>query len=212
MLKKAALVVLAIVAVLAIVVAMRPATYQVTRSTQVAASPAVAFAQVNDFHKWKGWSPWEKLDPSMKTTFAGAATGVGAVYSWTGNDKVGEGRMTITDSRADQEVVIKLEFLKPWEATSTTTFTFVPDGPNTRVTWNMIGTNNYVAKAFTLFANMDAMIGKDFENGLAALKVQAEAAHAAEKAAALAAAPAAVAAPAPATAPIPAMAAAPATP
>ena len=203
MLKKAALVVLAIVVVLVTVIAMRPPTYQVTRSTQVAASPAVAFAQVNDFHKWQGWSPWDKLDTNMKKTFDGPPVGTGASYAWTGNDKVGEGRMTITGSRPGQEVVIKLEFIKPWEATSVTTFTFVPDGPDTRVTWNMVGNNNFVTKAMSLFSDMDGMIGKDFENGLAALKVQAEAAHAAE----------AAAAPVPAAAPVaPAVAAAPVAP
>ena len=188
MLKKVALVVLAIIAVLLVVIVTRPDTYRVQRSTAVAAPPAVVFGLVNDFHQWAPWSPWGKLDPNMKLTYDGPAAGVGASYFWTGNDKVGEGRMTITESVPSERIVIKLEFLKPWEATSVTTFTFAPQGDSTQVTWVMDGTNNFVTKAFSLFMNMDSMIGKDFELGLAQLKSTAETAVR-ERAAAAAAAP-----------------------
>src|SRR5439155_22281389 len=129
----------------------------------VAGPPEVAFAEVNDFHKWSDWSPWEKLDPALKRTFDGAPAGQGAIYSWVGNDQVGEGRMTIVGTRPAQEIDIKLEFIKPWSATNQTTFTFAPDGTGTKVIWTMTGNNNFMSKAFSMFMDMDKMIGSAFE-------------------------------------------------
>ncbi|MFL5352942.1 SRPBCC family protein [Archangium sp.] len=195
MLKKILLGVAVVLVALCGVIAMQPSTYSVQRSATFKASPDVAFALVNDFHHWSEWSPWDKLDPNQKVTFEGAATGMGAKYGWSGNDKVGEGRMTIEESKANELVRIKLEFIRPFESTSPTTFTFAPAAEGVTVTWKMDGTNNFMGKAFSLFVNMDAMLGKDFDNGLAAMGKVAEAetkkraeALAAEKAAAEAAA------------------------
>src|SRR5216684_4081595 len=91
-------VIAAIVVILVIVIAMQPADFRVTRSAAMSAPPAEAFAQVNDFHNWNAWSPWAKIDPAMQQTFEGAPAGTGAVYAWSGNKDVGEGRLTITDS------------------------------------------------------------------------------------------------------------------
>src|SRR5262245_43349135 len=140
--KKAALVLLSIVGVLLIVIATRPDTFHVERSAVFTAPPEISFNLVNDFHQWASWSPWDKLDPNMKKTYDGAAGSVGSTYFWTGNDKVGEGRMTITESQPTQRVGIKLEFLKPWQATNATTFTFMPQGETTKVTWIMDGNHN----------------------------------------------------------------------
>src|SRR6266576_6251810 len=93
-----------------IIVALQPAEYRVVRSATVSAPPDVVFAQINDFHKWEAWSPWAKLDPAMKTTFEGAPAGAGAIYAWTGDKKVGEGRMTLTESQPNDLVRIKLDF------------------------------------------------------------------------------------------------------
>ena len=174
MLKKILIALAVIVIVLVIVVAFQPAEFRVSRSTVIAAPAPSVFAQVNDFHKWDGWSPWAKLDPNMKTTHAGAPAGTGAIYSWAGNSDVGEGRMTLTESRPSELVRIKLEFKKPFAATNTTEFVFKPDADKTMVTWAMFGTNNFMAKAFGLFMDMDKMIGGDFEKGLAQLKSVAE--------------------------------------
>jgi hypothetical protein len=160
----------------AVIVAMQPADFSVTRSTTISASPSVAFAQVNDFHKWDAWSPWAKLDPAMKTSFAGPSEGTGAVYSWVGNSKVGEGKMTITDSDGSDLIRLKLEFYKPFAATNVAEFTFQPQGHQTTVTWKMLGKKNFVTKAMGLFMNMDKMIGGQFENGLAQMKAVSEAA------------------------------------
>lgn len=176
MVKKILVALLAIVGLFLVVVAMQPADFRVTRSTTVNAPAARVFEHVNDFHKWDAWSPWAKLDPNMKKTHDGAPAGPGAIYRWLGNDDVGEGQMTLTDTKPSERVRIKLEFKKPFEATNTTEFVFKPEGDKTEVTWSMSGTNNFMAKAFGLLMNMDKMIGGDFEKGLTQLKAVAEAA------------------------------------
>jgi polyketide cyclase/dehydrase/lipid transport protein len=155
-------------------VASRPDTFRVERSLRIKAPPGVVFAQINDFHAWDAWSPWAKLDPAMTTKFEGPSSGVGASYSWSGNDEVGQGKMTLTESQPPQKLAIRLEFLKPFEATNTTEFSFKPDGENTDVTWAMYGANNFASKAMSVFMNMDQMIGADFEKGLASLKQVSE--------------------------------------
>lgn len=175
MLLKIGLALVALIVVFLGFAATRPASYRVERRTVVAAPPAVAYAQVADFHKWPAWSPWAKLDPAMKTTFSGAPEGTGAVYAWTGNDKVGEGRMTITDARPAQAVDIKLEFMRPMSSVNQTRFAFTPAAGGTEITWNMEGQNNFMAKAFSVFMDFEKMVGGDFERGLANLKSVSEA-------------------------------------
>ena len=160
-----------------IVAAFQPDDLRVERQATIAAPAAVVFAKVNDFTQWPSWSPWEKLDPNMKRTLSGPTSGKGAIYAWTGNSDVGEGRMTITDSRPGELVRIHLEFIKPFAATNTTDFAFKPEGGQTAVTWTMTGKNNYMSKLFGLFMNMDKMIGGDFERGLAQLKAVSEGAR-----------------------------------
>lgn len=168
------LVVLLLVFVL--VVARQPGHFQVTRSIHISAPPEVVFAQVNELRKWEAWSPWAKLDPAMKLTYDGPASGVGAISAWCGNSKVGEGRNTIVESRAPELIRLRLEFLRPFKCTNDVEFTFRFDGRHTVVTWGMTGKNNFMAKAFGLVMNMDKMVGGDFEKGLAALKSVAESA------------------------------------
>lgn len=163
-----------IVAIVLVVAAMQPADFRLERSATISAPPATVFARVNDFHQWQAWSPWEKMDPALKRTYDGAPAGTGAVYGWVGNSKVGEGRMTITESRPNELVRIKLEFIKPFAATNDTEFTFKPEGRQTAVTWTMSGKNNYISKIFCLFMNMDKTVGGEFEKGLATLKALSE--------------------------------------
>ena len=165
-----------IIIVVAGVVAMQPDDFRVTRSTTVSAPAAVVFAQVNDLHKWEAWNPWQKKDPAMKLTFSGPPAGPGASYSWAGNNEVGEGRLTITESRPGELVRLKLEFMKPFAATNIAEFTFKPEGERTNVTWTMQGTNNFFAKALHLVMNMDKMVGGEFEKGLVDMKAAVEAA------------------------------------
>ena len=164
-----------VIVVLLIVIALQPSDFRVARSATIAAPPTVVFEHVNDLHKWEDWSPWAKLDPNMKSRYEGATTGPGASYAWLGNNEVGEGRMTITESRPSDLVGIKLEFVKPFAATNAVEFTFKPEGPNTNVTWSMTGKKNYMAKAMHLVVNMDKMCGGMFEKGLTTMKSVVEA-------------------------------------
>jgi hypothetical protein len=170
MLKKIFVGIVVIVVAFVVIVALQPSEFRVARSTTVSAPPAAVFAQVNDFHNWEAWSPWAKLDPAAKVTFEGPSAGEGAIFRWVGNEEVGEGSMMITESRPSDLVRIKLEFLKPFAAINTAEFTFKPEGNRTAVTWSMFGTNNFIAKAFCLFMNMDKMVGGQFEKGLASMK------------------------------------------
>ncbi len=176
MIKKILLGLVVIVVILVVVIALQSSTYHVERTATINAPPAVVFAQVNDFHKWNAWSPWAKLDPAMKQTFEGAPAGNGAVYTWSGNKEVGEGRMLITESHPSDLVKIKLDFLRPFAASSNTVFSFRPEGNETKVTWAIDGDKNFIAKAFHLFMNIDKMVGGDFEKGLAQMKSVAESA------------------------------------
>ena len=167
--KTIALVLLVILAGLVGFIAARPSEFLIVRSRTLAAPPEVVHAYVNDFHKWIEWSPWEKVDPALIREYSGAPVGAGASYHWLGNDQVGEGRMTITESRAPESVIIRLEFLKPFQATNTAEFFIMHGGLGTEVTWSMTGHNSFMAKAFGLFVNLDKQVGGDFETGLAEL-------------------------------------------
>ena len=163
--------------ILAIVIAMQPSEFHVERSLAMKAPPEAVFAQVNDFHKWEGWSAWLKVDPNAKGTYEGPTSGEGAIFRWAGNGEVGEGSMTILESQPHEQIKIKLDFLKPMEGTATTDFTFQPAGDETNVTWSMDGTNNFIAKAMCLLLfDMDEMIGSKYEEGLASMKKIVEAA------------------------------------
>ena len=174
------LIALAVIVILFfVIVATRPPEFRVVRSATMSAAPGAVFAQVNDLRKWQAWSPWENIDPNLKRKYEGAAAGAGAVYSWQGNKGVGEGRMTITESRPNELINIKLEFLKPFTATNAAAFTFVPQGGQTTVNWSMHGKNNFIFKALGMFCSMDKMLGGQFDQGLAKLKsvVESPTAH-----------------------------------
>jgi hypothetical protein len=183
-LKRAAILIAALIVALLIVVAFQPNDFRVSRSATIAAPPEVAFAQVNDFHRWEAWSPWAKLDPSAKNAFEGPPAGQGAVMTWDGNKEVGQGKMTILESRPGERVRIKLDFIKPFENTCTSEFAFKPvagaGGGQTQVTWSMYGHHSFLEKGFCMFKNMDKMVGGDFEKGLAAMRTAAERAAAAK--------------------------------
>jgi len=160
----------AVVVIFLVVVALQPSDFRIERSATIRAPAIAPYTQVNDFHNWRAWSPWEKVDPALKRSYEGPKAGTGAVYAWAGNKDVGEGRMTITDSRPGEVVRIKLEFFKPFAATNTAEFSFKPTGDTTAVTWTMTGQNNFLSKAICLFVNMDNMVGGMFEQGLAQMK------------------------------------------
>jgi hypothetical protein len=174
MLKKILLALVAVVAAILVVAAFQSDSYRVERSLTIAASPAELFPHVNDLRKAHVWSPWVKLDPAAKFTFEGPAAGVGAKNGWVGNSDMGEGRQTIVESRPNELVRIKLEFLKPMEDVATAEFRLKPAGGGTTVTWSMEGPKNYLSKVMCMFMSMEKMIGGPFEEGLAKLKTVAE--------------------------------------
>jgi hypothetical protein len=177
MLKKFAIaggLLLAIVAVILALAAMQPDQFSVKRSITIKAPPEKIIPLVSDFHQWAIWSPWEKLDPGMQRTFSGAPSGKGAIYNWKGNSDVGAGRMEITDVKVPTTVMIKLDFLDPFESHNQTEFDFASAGDTTTVTWNMTGPMPMMSKVMSVFMSMDSMIGKDFEKGLANMKAAAE--------------------------------------
>jgi hypothetical protein len=165
----------AVVVIFLVVVALQPSDFRIERSATMRAPAPAAFAQVNDFQNWRAWSPWEKVDPALKRQYEGPKAGNGAVYAWQGNKDVGEGRMTITESKPGELVRIKLEFFKPFAATNTAEFSFKPVAPDsTAVTWTMTGENNFLSKAICMFVDMDRMVGGMFEQGLTQMKTVVE--------------------------------------
>ena len=174
MVKKVLLGLLAAVVLVLIFAATRPDTFRVERSITIKAAPDKVYALLNDFHQFSSWSPWQGLDPAMKVTHSGAASGPGAVYEWSGNSDVGAGRMEILKAEPSTRVSVKLDFLQPFEGHNTSEYTLIAAGDDTTVTWAMFGPSPYISKVMGVFVSMDSMIGKDFERGLAKLKVVAE--------------------------------------
>jgi hypothetical protein len=165
-----AIVLAIVIAIVLILAATKPNTFSVRRATTVRASPEKIFPLINDFHQWGTWSPYETRDPAMKRSYSGPASGKGAVYGWDGNKNIGSGRMEILDTSAPAKIVIKLDFFKPFEGHNTAEFTMLPQGDATNVTWVMHGPASFMSKLMQVFMNLDRMIGKDFEVGLANLK------------------------------------------
>ena len=149
--------------------------YTVTRSAVVAAPVERVHALVADFHEWRRWSPWEDLDPQMRRTHSGPASGVGAAYAWEGNRKAGKGDMTITGDTGER-VDIALHFEKPFRQRNRLEFLLTPAAQgSTAVEWRMHGEVGGLVRLFTLVRSMDSLIGPDFERGLDRLKRVAEA-------------------------------------
>ena len=163
-----------LLACLALFIASRPAEFRIERSALIQAAPEAVFAWVNDFHRWHQWSPWAKRDPAMQVSYEGPESGVGAIYRWLGNREVGEGSCRISASQPGTLVRMQLQFIKPFQADNIAEFHFQSEAGGTRVSWSMSGSNGFVGKAMGLLFNMDKMVGKDFDQGLASLKALVE--------------------------------------
>ena len=174
MLKKILILFVLLIGLFALFIATRPSQFQIERNILIAAPADKIFPLINDFHSHKLWSPWEKLDLSMKKSFAGSPAGVGSIYSWEGNEKVGAGRMTITDSQPNKKVSMDLDYLKPFKAASKVDFVLTPSSGGTIVSWSMSGHKQFMQKIFCSFINMDKMVGGEFETGLRQLKTVIE--------------------------------------
>jgi uncharacterized protein YndB with AHSA1/START domain len=174
MIKTISIVLLLVIAAVLVYAATKPDSFRIERSTTIKASPDKVFALINDFHQWEAWSPWEKIDPALKRTYSGAASGRGAVYEWAGNKDIGQGRMEITESTPSSKIALNLDFVTPFEAHNRVEFTLAPQGESTTVTQAMFGPSPYLSKLMTIFFSMEKMVGSKYEEGLASLKTLAE--------------------------------------
>jgi uncharacterized protein YndB with AHSA1/START domain len=174
MFKKVLIALAVLIAGFAVVVAMQPSDFKVERTATIDAPAAKVFPHVNDLHKWDAWSPWAKLDPKAKVAFEGPEGGKDAVMAWSGDSSVGEGRMTIVDSRPDDLVSIKVDFTEPMEGSATSEFAFKPEGNRTAVTWTMGAHHDFIGKAMCLIMNGQKMMGDEMDKGLAQLKAVTE--------------------------------------
>jgi uncharacterized protein YndB with AHSA1/START domain len=165
---------LLLILVLVIFAATKPNEFRIRRSISIHAPAERIYALIVDFREWPKWSPWEALDPNLRRTMSGAESGVGSIYEWEGNNKAGAGRMEIVQATVPSRIEIKINFLKPFRAENKVVFTLIPAGDGTNVIWEMNGVNNLGLKIMGIVMNMDKMVGRDFEKGLAAMKAEAE--------------------------------------
>jgi hypothetical protein len=174
MIESIVILVVVLIASLLIYAATRPASFRVERSAIINAPPDKIFPLINDFREWEPWSPWEKIDPEIKRSYSGAASGKGAVYEWSGNKNIGQGRMEIVESSPSSKIKLRIDFIKPFEAHNTIEFTLIPQGGSTLVTQAMYGPSPFISKVMGIFCSMDKMVGKKYEEGLANLKAISE--------------------------------------
>lgn len=168
-----AIIVITVAAVL-VYAAKQPDTFEIRRTASIKAAPEKIFPFLNDFQQSMAWSPYERKDPAMKRSFSGAASGKGSVYEFEGNKEVGAGRLEILDSIPDSKVTLRLDMYKPFKGSNTIEYIMEPKGETTDVTWAMHGQAPFISKVICLFMDMDKMVGKDFETGLASLKALVE--------------------------------------
>lgn len=174
MIKTIALSIVVLLAALLIYAATKPDSFRIERRAVINAPPGKIFALINDLHQWESWSPWEKIDPALKRTYSGAASGKGAVYEWNGNKDIGQGRMEIVESSPSSKIVLNLDFVTPFEAHNVVEFSLSADGDSTTVTQAMYGPSPYISKLMTIFFSMEKMVGDKYEAGLDNLKKLAE--------------------------------------
>jgi hypothetical protein len=174
MFKNIAIVVVVLIVALLVFAATKPDTFRVQRSASIKAPPTKIFPLINDLRSFNTWNPYEKKDSNMKGNYSGPSSGKGAAYAFDGNKEVGKGSIEITESSPPSKVAMKLNMVKPFEAHNLVEFTLEPQGDSTNVTWAMNGRTPYLAKVVHVFFDMDNMVGKNFESGLANLKTIAE--------------------------------------
>jgi hypothetical protein len=164
----------AVIAAFVVVVALQPSEFHLARTATVEAPADAVFAQVNDLKKWEKWSPWAKIDPNVKMTYEGPSEGAGTMASWSGNSEVGEGKMTLVESRPGELVKVNVDMVKPMEGSSRSEFTFKPDGDKTAVTWHMSAHHNFLQKAMCLVMNGKKMMREMMDEGLSKMNTAAK--------------------------------------
>jgi uncharacterized protein YndB with AHSA1/START domain len=174
MFKIIGIIVAIVVASVLLFAANKPDTFRVERRASIQAPPERIFALIDDLRAFNTWNPFEKKDPNLKGRYSGPSSGRGAAYAFDGNKDVGKGSLEILESAPPSKVTMRLAMVEPFEVQNTVEFTLVPNGGTTNVTWAMQGPAPFIAKVIHVFIDMDKMVGKDFEAGLASLKAIAE--------------------------------------
>jgi hypothetical protein len=160
----------AIVAIFIILMLVAPKNYHVNRSIVIDRALPDVFQYIKHVKNQDDWSPWKKKDPDMKQTFSGVDGTVGFVSHWEGNKDVGTGEQEITKIEENKRLDTELRFFKPWKSQSDAYIEVEEADGGTNVTWGFSGVNKVPLNVMMMFMNMDKMIGKDFEEGLADLK------------------------------------------
>ncbi len=176
--QKVGLSVVAIIVLFFGYVSIQPNEYIVERQITIEAPAARVFPHINDFHNWAFWYPWAKMDPNQTVTIEGKA-GVGSSYHWSGNDKVGEGTITITNSVEDSEIDFDVDITKPAPMKKKMTFLFAlnpadskpTNNKETGIKWRITGKNTFMDKLNQQFVSLDDTLGKTFQRGLEWIKV-----------------------------------------
>jgi uncharacterized protein YndB with AHSA1/START domain len=164
----AALLVLTAVALI-LYVRTRPASISVARSLTIPAPPERVFALIEDLHAWPQWAPQDRDDPGLQRTYSGAARGMGAQSDWVSRGSGGSGHMAVVAASAPREVVVRVDFARPFVAHNLNTFTLEAEGAGTRLTWSMRGSNPLALRLMSLWRSPDQLLGPHFEAGLANL-------------------------------------------
>ena len=154
--------------------ATKPDAFRVQRSTGINAPAERIFPLIANLKSMNTWNPFVEPDPAIKIAYSGPDSGKGAAHTWSGNSKVGEGRLEITDAAPSSRVTMRLDMLKPMKASNLVEFTLQPTGDSTAVSWAMSGRQPFMAKLMTVFIDCDRMVGSQFEKGLGKLKAIAE--------------------------------------
>ena len=174
MLKTIAVVIAAVLAVPVVLATFKPDTFRVQRSASIRASADKIHPLISDMRRFNTWNPYNKKDPNVKGSYRGPSSGPGAGYDFEGNKDVGKGSIQIVEPVTPTRVSMKLDMIEPFEGHNRVEFTLAPRGDSTEVTWAIHGPSPFMAKLMGIFFDMDRMIGRDFEAGLADLKAAAE--------------------------------------
>jgi len=161
----------AFLALLIIIGFALPRTHKVEVTIEIDAHPATVFALVNDFRRFALWSPWAHTDPNARILYSGAYRGEGAIMTWDGAI-IGSGHQVITESLPYKYVGITMSPGEPGEAKSW--FQLRPGTGTTTVTWGLEADYgmNIVGRYFA--GMLGSVVARDYHEGLAALKEQAE--------------------------------------
>lgn len=174
MLKLILFAIILLVIIALILAVLKPNRFRIERSINIKAPPEKLFPYINNFHAWEAWSPWGKVDPTCKRTYSGSESGIGAIYGWSGNKDIGQGRMEMIESTPSSKIVLKIDFIKPFKAHNIVEFTLQPQDDSTTITQAMYGANSFISKLMGMCFNMDKMVGDKYLEGLATLKAIAE--------------------------------------